>query len=248
MSEQQIYIETPSGVADAWLFRPAEAGRWPVVILHTDVRGVRSAFQEIGRRLASQGFSVLLPNLYYRAGPAPVLDPAIPPRGEAAKARLTQLRASITREGIQRDHAAFLAALAARSDVDATRVGIVGYCMSGAIALHTAADFPDRIVAAASFHGGRLATDSPDSPHLRFAQISARLHLGHAQEDASMPPEMIARLESALSAAELRFESRIYPAHHGFAVPDSPAFDSASAEQHWDALLQLFKATLHATA
>jgi carboxymethylenebutenolidase len=245
MGDQQIEIETPAGIADAWLFQPERnGGPWPAIILHTDVRGVRPAFQDMGRRLASHGFSVLLPNLYYRLTKAPVLDPALPPRGEESQARLAHLRTGITREGVRLDHAAFLTALAGRPSVDSRRVGIVGYCLSGAIALHAAADFPDRIVAAASFHGGKLASDSPDSPHLRSGEIRARLYLGHATDDASMPAEMIARLESALHAAELRFESTVYGARHGFAVSDSPAFDPGSAERHWVALLDLFNQTL----
>src|SRR5690606_3695355 len=118
--------------------------------------------------------------------------------------------------------------------VKGTKFAIVGYCMSGAIALRTAADFPGRIVAAASFHGGRLASDADDSPHLRAADIRAKVYLGYARDDASMTDEMIAQLESSLAAAGVDYRSEHYPARHGFAVADSASYDAGAAERHWE--------------
>ncbi len=125
------------------------------------------------------------------------------------------------------------------------QTGVIGYCMSGSFALRAAADFPDRIAAAASFHGGGLATEAPDSPHLNVERIKAQLYFGHAEADASMPPEAIARLDSALTQAGVKFTGEIYAARHGgFAVADGPAYNATAAEKHWQSLLGLFDAAL----
>jgi carboxymethylenebutenolidase len=248
MSESPIDIVTPDGLADAWVFHPHGAGRWPVVILHTDIRGVRPAFRQAGQRLASQGYFVLLPNLYYRTVRASAIDPAWSLSDPAGRTHLRELHATITAAGLRRDHIAFLDALAREPLASTARIGIVGYCMSGSIALRAAADLPERVVAAASFHGGRLASAAADSPHVRAAEIRGRLYLGYAHEDQSMSAEQIAQLEQALTAANVNFTSEHYAAPHGFAVSDSPAYDAAMAERHWDRIAELFAATLKAAA
>jgi carboxymethylenebutenolidase len=195
----------------------------------------------MGRRLAASGYVVLLPNIYYRAGRAPVVDPTLPINDEAARARRNELRATLTPEVVRADLAAQLDYLARDSHVRGPQAGVVGYCLTGAFALRTAEDFPERIAAAASFHGGGLASDAPDSPHLRVDRIKARLYFGYADEDASMPPEMIGRLETALRKAGVPFRSDLYTgARHGFAVEDGQAFDRAAAERHWHNLIDLF--------
>jgi carboxymethylenebutenolidase len=244
MEERAVQIQTRAGSADAWLLRPDGKGPRPAVILGTDIRGVRAVFQDTARRLCGHGFLVLLPNLYYRSASAPPLDPQLPPRGEAAQARLAELRASLTREGVRDDHGAFIDFLSNQPGARSGGLGIVGYCLTGAVAMHTAADFPQQICAFASFHGGRLATDAPDSPHLRCAQIRAEGYFGYAKEDAAMTPQMIDRLEASLRAAGTRFTSHSYDARHGFAVRDSPAFDALATTVHWQALLDLFERTL----
>jgi carboxymethylenebutenolidase len=167
------------------------------------------------------------------------------PRDEAAKPLFDRLRASITPIGLHQDHVAYLDFLSTQANVRGKHIGVVGYCMSGAIALHAAADFPDRIVAAASFHGGRLATDVSGSPHLRAAQLrGAQLYFGYAAEDASMPEDAITRLEDALFVAGVDFSSDRYAGKHGFAVPDSPSYDAASAELHWQKLSELLQSAL----
>jgi carboxymethylenebutenolidase len=236
---QQIDIPAAGGVIDAWLFLPRPSGRWPLVILHTDIKGVRQTFVEHGRKLAAHGYAVVLPNLYYRSGRAPVIDPGASLADEQTRARLAELRNSLGCEAIRADHEAIFECLASNAGVDETRVGIVGYCMSGAIALHAAADFPHVIKAAASFHGGRLATDTSDSPHLRAAGINARLYLGYAHEDASMTQDQIATLQQALRNADVPFSSDHYAARHGFAVADSPSYDAAAAGLHWQRLTAL---------
>ena len=248
VSARQVDIPTPEGVIDSWLFfpqkSPEQAGRWPLVILNTDIKGVRETFVEHGRKLASYGFFVVLPNLYYRLGRAPVIDPSASFGDEKSKDRLQQLRQSLSNEGIRADHAAIFKFVADEAAADSSRVGILGYCLSGAIALRTAADFPERIKAAASFHGGRLASDAADSPHLRAAEIKAHLYFGYARDDGSMTDEHIAVLEQALKAADVRFASEQYTAKHGFAVADSASFEEAAANQHWQRVVSLLREAL----
>jgi len=248
MSEKQIHLPTPDGDLDAWVFQPDGEGTWPAVILHTDIRGVRPVFIEKGRQLAAQGYVVLLPNLYYRTDRAPVVDAALVPGTDAAKARYAALRASLSPDGLQRDHAALLGWLGAHPRVAGEAVGIVGYCLSGAIALHAAADYPARIAAVAAFHGGNLANTAAGSPHRRAGAIRARLHFGHAQDDASMPEADIARLGAALDAAGVAHTATRYAAGHGFAVADNPAHQADAAARHWQELLGLFETTLKVAA
>jgi carboxymethylenebutenolidase len=247
--DKAVDIVTDQGVIDAHLFHPEEAGSWPGVLLLTDIRGVRPAFQAMGRRLAANGYVVLLPNIYYRAGRAPVVDPTLPINDEVARARRSELRATLTPDVVRTDLAAQLDYLASQQHVRGDRAGVVGYCLTGAFALRAAEDFPDRIAAAASFHGGGLASDAPDSPHLRVDQVGARLYLGYADEDPSMPPEMIERLETALRKAGVPFRSELYTgARHGFAVEDGQAFDRDAAERHWRNLIDLFDSAFVTTA
>jgi carboxymethylenebutenolidase len=244
VTEQRVAITTASGQIDCWLFQPQEAGSWPAIILHTDVKGVRESFINMGRRLSAYGFVVLLPNLYYRVASAPFIAPESSPRDEKFKEQFARLRESISIAGLHTDHQSLLNFLSGLPCVSSDKFGVVGYCMSGAIALRAAADFP-QIVAAASFHGGRLATESDDSPHLRAGDIHARLYLGYAQDDASMTDEMIEKLEASLAQADVNFSSDHYRAQHGFAVTDNRLFDVNAAEQHWQNLDRLFTGVLN---
>jgi len=239
MAENRVEIQTPEGLLDAWVFHPQSTTRLPTVILHTDIRGVRPTFIAMAEKIAAQGYFVLLPNLYYRAGVAPVVDPTKTFADEATRAYLTQLKAQLTLQSLRLDHESLLAFLESHPLARSTHVSILGYCMSGAIALHAAADFPDKISAAASFHGGRLATEDSDSPHLRAHEIKAQLYLGYATDDASMSDKMIAKLEQALREAAVDFESVQYTGRHGFAVADSPSYHPDSAERHWTAIFNL---------
>jgi carboxymethylenebutenolidase len=240
----QVNIPAADGVIDAHAYHPVGPGAWPAVLLFTDIRGVRPVFEAMGQRLAALGYAVLLPNTYYRGGRAPVVDPTLPVADDAAKGRRAVLRATLTPEALRADIAVLLDYLTAQPYVRGPQTGVIGYCMSGSFALRAAAAFPDRIAAAASFHGGGLATEAPDSPHLNVERIKAQLYFGHAEADASMPPEAIARLDSALTQAGVKFTSEIYAARHGFAVTDGAAYDEAAAEKHWHNLLGLFDAAL----
>lgn len=241
---QPIDIHTHDGVADSWLYQPDGVGPWPGVILLPDIKGVRPVFRQMAQQLAALGYVVLLPNFYYRALKAEQIDPKASFREEAGKAYLTRLRSTLTPAGLRGDHAAYLQTLARHASVAGERVAVVGYCMSGAYALHAAADFPEQVVAAASFHGGGLAADTPDSPHHRVGDIRAQLYLGYASNDGSMPGDRITVLEDALKTAGVRYRSEVYAAGHGYAVSDNPSYDAAAAAQHWQRLEALLGETL----
>ena len=242
--EAPVDVRTPDGVADATLYTPEGAGPWPGAIMLVDIMGVRPANQGMARRLADAGFAVLLPNIYYRTSRMPVFKTP-PTFDEKGRAHLMEMKATLTPGRMAMDGAAYADFLAAYPGVNArAKLGVAGYCMTGSMAVRTAAARPDRIGAAASFHGGHLCTDAPDSPHLLLPQIKAALYFGHATDDGSMPADAIARFEAALTAWGGRFESETYPAKHGWTVPGGPVYDEGDAERAWGNLVALFKEEL----
>ncbi len=246
MIESRIEIKTPDGTADGYLYQPDAARAWPGVIYYTDIWGVRPAFQEMAKQLASHGYVVLLPNFYYRTRHMPVFKDELPSFHDAnGRTQLMALKDTLTPERVERDAIAYVEFLAMQKTVGGMKMGTAGYCMSGSFALRTAAARPDRIAAAASIHCGGLATDAPDSPHKLLPKMKARLYFAHASEDGSCPPAMIKTLEAACARAGLRFESELYPGRHGFAVKGHEVYDAACCEKHWRKLLALFKETLH---
>jgi len=230
MIEEQIEIRTADGTMDGFLYRHEGESR-PGVIHLTDIGGIRSSQKAMASRLAAAGYTVLMPNLFYRFGKPPVIDFAAGFENEEVKKRLAELRGPLTPEAVQSDAGAYVDFLAGQEGVSPGGMGVVGYCFTGGVALRTAAARPDRIMAAASFHGGGLCTDAPTSPHLLLPRIQARLYFGHAVEDRGMPPEVIERLEQALAAWGGRYESEVYDARHGWTVPDSPVFNGPQAER-----------------
>jgi carboxymethylenebutenolidase len=248
---QDVDIKTREGTMDAKLFHPdghgQGLGQGPAVILLTDAMGTRPVFEAMARRLAKAGYVVLLPNVFYREGRAPLPNMHGSFADEAFRKHILGLIATLTPERVTMDAAAELDFLAGQPGVKGQRVGVAGYCMSGAMAVHMAAAFPDRIAAAASFHGGRLATDAPHSPHLVVGKVKGELYFGHADQDGSMPAEAIARLEAALKEAGVKAQSELYTgARHGFAVEGMAAYDKDASERHWSKLLELFGRTLQA--
>lgn len=236
-------VEYPSGDGqiDARFAHPAGGEPRPAVIMLTDIIGIRPAYERMIERLAGLGYAVLLPNLYHRVRRAPLFETRPDFSDPAVKAHLFGLKDSLTPDRIRNDGLAALDFLAAQSVVAPGPVGLVGYCMSGTFALWIAAAFPERVAAAASFHGGDLATDSPDSPHRHLSAIRAELHVGHADQDPMMPPEMIAKFDAAVAESGVRCRSELYAgARHGYAVADSPVYDEAAAERHWAAMADLF--------
>jgi meso-butanediol dehydrogenase / (S,S)-butanediol dehydrogenase / diacetyl reductase len=238
----QAKIKTDDGVADAYFVTPEGAGPWPGVLLYTDIMGVRPVFVSMARRLAAAGFAVLLPNLFYRA--APPFEPPLSVRNSAEFARLLALGQTLNRALVERDARAYAAALRAERAVAEGPLGCVGYCMSGAFAVWSAAAVPEEFGAVAAFHGGHLSTQAPDSPDRLAAQARAQFYFGFAETDAFMKPEAIGRLRSRLEASGTVYEAEVYPgSYHGFAIPDA-SYDRRAAEQHWARLVGFLDKTL----
>ena len=246
----RIEIVTAEGTCPSYVFRPPSgAGPWPAVLMFMDGVGIRPAMLELGVRLAKSGYFVLLPDLFYRAGPYEAMDAVkVFADPELRKQLSEKFSSHISQAKVMSDTRAFLDYLAAEPDVKAGGIGVTGYCMGGLMAITAAGTFPDKILAAASFHGSRLATDAPESPHLLAPRMKARIYVAGASEDAWFPDDMKARLEAALTAAGVEHVVETYPAKHGWVLRDTPVYDAAQCERHWRELLALFEATLGAGA
>jgi len=244
MIETTVDLRTPDGVMTTHTFHPGGGKRYPAVICFMDGVGIRETLFVMARRLASHGYYVALPNLFHRAGAYAPFDGAAVFTDPVERERVRALVSSVTPARVTLDTAAVLDLLGRDLAADARKIGTVGYCMGGGPALSAAGRFPDRIAAAASYHGGRLATDAPDSPHVVAAGARCPLYIGYAENDASFPEEQRQRLESALTSARVSFQMELYHAGHGFAVPDLPAYNQTAAERHWQTLLALFEETL----
>jgi carboxymethylenebutenolidase len=242
-----IDIPTADGTADAILAVPDGDGPWPGVLVYMDAFGPRPRLEEMAARIASEGYVVVVPNVFYRHGRAPVVDLpdlTVPENRSAIFEKLGPVMQTLTPELAMRDAGAYLDFLASDERVSGP-VGTVGYCMGGALALRTAARFPDRVAAAASYHGGRLATDAPDSPHREFGGIRAEVYVGHADNDGSMPPEQQRLVADTLESAGVTYRAELYDgARHGFTMADTAMYDEAATERHWETLLDLFARTL----
>ncbi|HKN59543.1 MAG TPA: dienelactone hydrolase family protein [Candidatus Acidoferrales bacterium] len=245
--ETEVEIKTADGAADGILFQPDNKGHWPGVIHLTDIGGIRQSHRDMAQRLSSQGYAVLLPNVFYRTGKPPVFDSPFKMGEEKSMKRLAELTGPLTPEAMAHDASPYVDFLSSRESVSRGPLGVVGYCFTGAMALRIAATRPDRIAAAASFHGGSLYTDAPASPHLLLPQVRARLYFGHAFEDRSMPKEAIEKLGRALGAWGGEYESETYEgARHGWTVPDSNSavYNQPQAERAFGKLTALFAETL----
>ena len=253
IAESEIAIETAEGSCDAAFIHPA-SGAHPGVLIWPDAFGLRPAMREIGRRLAGEGFAVLVPNPFYRVAKAPVYESAanVDFADPATRAKLGPLMASVNAPGnAEKDAVLYVAFLDAQPQVDRSRkIGSQGYCMGGALVMRTAAALPDRIGAAASFHGGGLVTDKADSPHLLAPRIRARMYIGVAANDDQRQPEAKDKLRAAFAAGDVPVEIEVYPARHGWCVPDmpteagAPIYSAPDAERAWGKLLALYRSAL----
>jgi len=241
--ENEVEIPMPDGTADAVLYRSTE-GRKPGVIFLPDGIGTRPSQRQMARRLAGEGYNVLLPNIYYRVARPPFFAEKFDFENPAMRTRLSELTSSLPPEAMERDGSAYVDFLAAQPEAGDGPMGVVGFCFTGQFALRIAAARPDRIGAAASFHGGGLFKDGPASPHLALPRVKARLYFGHARDDRSMPAEAIAKFEEALGQWGGSYASETYGARHGWTVPDSAAYDEPEAERAFAALTALFEAAL----
>ncbi|RVU18926.1 dienelactone hydrolase family protein [Streptomyces antnestii] len=247
MPTKMLTIPTPDGRADAFVAFPDDGERHPAVLMYSDAFGLRPVIREMARELAGQGYYVLVPNFYYRHGPAPVFElPEYIDEG-ARPAVFAQvmplLKAHTTTERSLRDADAYLTFLAGRPEVSAGPIAVTGYCIGSLLALRTAAAHPDEVAAVAGFHPGFVVTDTPESPHRLVPTLKAEVHLGLAEGD--MTPEIISELTQALDAAGAGDTCEIYPGTvHGFTMSDTDAFSAAGLKRHWDRLLSLLDRTL----
>ncbi len=243
MPNEQVSIQTRDGDCPCHVLTPAGSGPWPGVIFYMDAGGIRPAMVEMAQRLAEGGYIVLLPDLFYRYGAYGPLVPAEVFAGDW-RAILGPLMATTGNDKAAEDTGAMLAYLDTRNDFAGGKLGAVGFCMGGGMALAAAGTYPDRFVAAASFHGGNLATDTVTSPHLYAPKLKAEVYIAAAETDGSYPPEMAARLETALTENGVQFSTETYFAPHGWMMPDFPVYDHAEAERGWGEMLGLFARTL----
>jgi carboxymethylenebutenolidase len=243
MPNEQVTIRTRDGDCLCHVMIPASDGPWPGVIFYMDGGGVRPAVLDMAQRLADNGYVVLLPDLFYRYGP---YGPFVPKEVFAGDVRaiLGPLMATTGNDKAAEDTEALLAYLDTRNDVAGRKVGAVGFCMGGGMALAAAGAYPDRFAAVASFHGGNLATDAATSPHLFAPKLKAEVYVAAAENDGSYPPEMAERLEKALAQGGVRYSTETYPAAHGWMKPDFPVYDRAAAERGWVEMLALFARNL----
>jgi carboxymethylenebutenolidase len=240
-----VSIRTRDGICPAYLYPPPGDGPWPAVLVFMDGLGIRPAVLEIGERLAQHGYYALLPDLYYRSGPYAPMDPhAIFAAAELRRELAEKFMALATPANIMSDTRAFLDFLGAQPGVRSGAVGTTGYCMGGFMSLTAAGTYPGEIAAAACYHGGRLATDAPDSPHRLAPQMKARIYVGGASDDPSFPADMKQRLEAALTEAGVDHRIETYPAKHGWVFRDTPVYDAAACERHWQTLLALLASRL----
>jgi len=248
-----VEIKMPAGVCDGSLVQPSGKGQWPGVILFVDAFGLRPTMCDMAKRLARDGYTVLVPNPYYRSSKAPGLAPGFSFSNPADRERLSALRAPLTADAVTADATAYVSFLdVQRSVKKSAKMGAFGYCMGGAMTVRAAAAMPNRIGAGASFHGGGLVTDKPDSPHLLISRIKARYYFGIAANDDANEPEAKTQLREAFDRAGLPAKIEVYEGClHGWCVRDMPPspdgkaiYNEAQAERAWNELVALFKQSL----
>jgi carboxymethylenebutenolidase len=245
MIEKTLDIATKDGQMGTFVCHPERGGPAPVVFLMMDAPGIREELRDMARRLATAGYYVLLPHLYYRAGRDSIYGPDVLKHGSEEHARMRAVRTKMTIPPVMDDVAAMLAFVDAQKEAKKGGVGIHGYCMSGPYALAAAARYPDRIAAAATFYGTWLVSDAVESPHLTLAKAKGELYIACAEHDELAPLPMVAELKALFDKSGAKGELEIYPAvHHGFAFPERWCFDKPAAERHWERLFALYRRRL----
>lgn len=242
LTERRVTFATPDGMMDGFFVHPAK-GKHPAVIMWPDIAGLRDAYKVMARRLAGAGYAVLVLNQYYRGQASPILATMAEWRTPAGQEKLKPLIAGINPEATVRDARAAVAFLDSQRAVDTRRgIGTNGYCMGGPFTVRTAWAMPNRVKAAASFHGGGLVTDKPDSPHRLLAQTSASYLIAVAQNDDARAPGDKDSFRAAAQAAGRPAEIEVYKADHGWCTLDAPVYNQAEADRAWGRMLELFKA------
>ena len=245
MASKPIDIKTPDGTCDAYVSYPDAGGPFPAVLFYMDGIGFRDTVKQMADRIASHGYYVLLPNMFYTFGRGQVMtkEEVFNPDN---RPRLMQMIMANTPEKLKSDTKAFLDFIAAQKEVKpGSKIGATGYCMGGAMVVRAAAAFPDRVAAGGAFHAGMLVSDDPHSPHKLLGTVKAELYFGHADNDSFATPEQIKTLEAALKAANVKNESELYVgAAHGYTMPDLPVYNKDAAEKHWIKLIALLDRNL----
>lgn len=245
MIERTLDIPTRDGAMESFLCHPERGHPHPVVILLMDAPGIREELRDMARRLASVGYYVVLPNLYYRAGRDTLFGPDVLEPGSAEQVRMRAIRTKMTIPPVMGDVADILSFVDGQEAARPGPVGVHGYCMSGPYALAAAARFPERVAAAASFYGTWLVSDAVESPHLTLGQARGQLYIACAEHDDLAPPPMVQELKGWFDRSGAVGEIEIYPGtHHGFGFPQRRVYDKPAAERHWERLIALYRRRL----
>lgn len=245
MAHEQVSIRTADGECPLHILTPAGQGPWPVVIVYMDALGIRPALIDVAKRLSKNGYLAVLPDMYYRSGPHQMPTPT---EAFASRDLMAIIGPHMAKTGplkAAEDTGYILDYMDTRSDVEGRKVGTVGFCMGGGMALAAAGIWPDRVAAAASYHAGGIASDAPDSPHRLATKMKGEIYVAGAENDGSYPPEMARRMDKALSDAGVNHRCEIYEgALHGWMKPDFPIYNKEAAERGWREMLSLFKRNL----
>ncbi|MBI1339886.1 dienelactone hydrolase family protein [bacterium] len=244
MIERTIEIRTADGSCTTFIVHPDRDGSHPAVLFYMDAPAIREELRDMARRLASSGYYVMLPNMYYRAG-VMELGPIDPAPDSPWRKRMFELMNSLNIPLVMSDTEAFVQVIDADPAARKGKIGAFGYCMSGQYAISAAAKYPDRVAAAASIYGVALVTEAENSPHIAARKAGGELYFACAETDVYAPMEMVERLRADLAANRVNAEVEIYPGtHHGFAFPERAVYDKAAAERHWARLHALFRRNL----
>ncbi|MDP1964852.1 MAG: dienelactone hydrolase family protein [Reyranella sp.] len=245
MLEQTLDLTTKDGAMETFICHPERGGPCPLVLLLMDAPGIREELHDMARRLATSGYYVMLPNLYYRAGRDTKYGPDVLKHGSEEHKRMRAVRTKMTIPPVMEDVAAMIAFADKQSAAKKGPVGAHGYCMSGPYALAAAARYPDRVLAAASFYGTWLVSDAVESPHLTLGKAKGELYISCAEHDELAPPEMVKELKALFDKSGAAGELEVHPGvHHGFAFPQRWCYDKPAAERHWERLLALYRRRL----
>jgi carboxymethylenebutenolidase len=245
VTEKDVIVPTADGKADAVLFHPAGAGSWPAVLMWPDILGLRPVFRDMGRRLAAAGYTVLVPNPFYRVKPAPIVTGPFDFNNKDDIAKIMAFKTGLTEAMVDRDAKAFITFLDKQKQTNRRKgAGVQGYCFSGPFAFRTGAVRSDRIKAVATFHGGGLVTKDANSPHLLIPKTKASFLVAIARNDDAKQAEAKDVLKAAFAATKRPATVEVYPADHGWCVAGSPPYDHAQAERAWAELLKLYRANL----
>ena len=245
MIEEVLDIKTTDGEMETFVCRPDRGGPFPAIFMLMDAPGIREELYQMARRLASVGYYVMLPNLYYRAGKDTKYGPDVLEKDSAENTRMRAVRTKMTIPPVMQDFADMLAYADTQDEAKPGPVGTHGYCLSGPFSLAAAARFPDRVAAAASFYGTWLVSDAEESPHLNLSKAKGELYISCAEHDELAPPEMVTEMKSLFDASGAKGELEIHPGvHHGFAFPERWCYDLPAAERHWERLIALYRRNL----